>query len=205
MRWLAIGVALLAFVLVPFFLFEEQFHALAIRLARERSLTTALAIAALLALDIVLPIPSSVLSTAAGALLGFPLGAMISTIGMTAASLTGYWLGTGTSAAAGRFVGADSLARAQQLAQRYGDWAVIISRPVPVLAEASAVAAGLLRWPFARFAAFSAAANFGISLAYAAIGAFAMSAGSFLLAFAGAIVVPGLAMLLLRRRRDGRP
>ena len=204
MRWLAIAIALLAFVLAPFFLFEERFQTLAAQLARERSLTTALAIAALLALDIVLPIPSSVLSTAAGALLGFPLGAFISTMGMTVASLAGYWLGASTSAAAGRFAGADSLARAQQLAERYGDWAVIVSRPIPVLAEASALAAGLLQRPFARFAAFSAAANLGISLAYAAIGAFAMSAGSFLLAFAGAILAPALAMLLLRGRRNGR-
>lgn len=201
MRWLVIAAVLLAFVLVPFVLFEDQFNALASTLTRERSAGAALAIGGLLALDIVLPIPSSLLSTAAGALLGFALGTAVSTIGMTVASAAGYWLGTSTSAAAGRFVGADSLARAQRLAARYGDWAVIVSRPVPVLAEASAAAAGLLRRPPARFLILSAAANFGVSLTYAAVGAFAMGAQSFLLAFTGAIALPALAMLALRRER----
>ena len=201
MRWLAIAVLLLVLVLVPFFLFEDWFNALAARFTREPSVTAALAITALLALDIVLPIPSSLLSTAAGALLGFPLGTLVSMAGMTIASAAGYWLGTGTSAAAGRFVGAGPLARAQRLAERYGDWAVMVSRPVPVLAEASAVAAGLLRRPWMRFLLVSALANLGISLAYAAVGAFAMSAGSFLWAFAGAIAIPALAMFLMKRQR----
>jgi uncharacterized membrane protein YdjX (TVP38/TMEM64 family) len=201
MRWALIGLALLAFVLVPFVLFEERFNALAGEWTAAQGPSAAIAIGALLALDIVLPIPSSVLSTAAGALLGFPLGTLVSTVGMTLASAAGYWLGTGTSARARRFVGAASLERAQRLAERYGDWAVIVSRPVPVLAEASAVAAGLLRRPAGRFLLLSAAANLGISLAYAAVGAFAMSAGSFLWAFAGALLLPGLAMWLLRRQR----
>lgn len=201
MRWALVGVALLAFVLVPFVLFEEHFNRLASQWTAGQGATAALALGALLALDIVLPIPSSVLSTAAGALLGFPLGALVSTLGMTLASAAGYWLGTGSRAATQRFVGAESLERAQRLAERYGDWAVIVSRPVPVLAEASAVAAGLLRRPAGRFLLLSAAANLGISLAYAAVGAFAMSAGSFLLAFAGALLLPGLAIWLLRGQR----
>jgi hypothetical protein len=42
-------------------------------------------------------------------------------------------------------------------------------------------------------------ANLGISLAYAGTGAFAASRESFLLAFAGAVTIPAIAMFLLRR------
>ena len=78
--------------------------------------------------------------------------------------------------------------------RRYGDWTILICRPVPVLAEASVIFAGLVGAPFARFFALTALSNLGIALGYAAFGAFSMRMDSFLLAFLGA---------LISRRRDG--
>ena len=71
-------------------------------------------------------------------------------------------------------------------------------RPVPVLAEASVIFAGLVRAPFARFLAMTALSNLGIAVGYAAFGAFSMRVDSFLIAFLGALMIPGLAMLLAR-------
>jgi membrane protein DedA with SNARE-associated domain len=96
-------------------------------------------------------------------------------------------------------VGEASLARAQRLAERFGDWALVASRPVPVLAEASAVLAGMLQTPWPRFAVLSAAANLGISLVYAFAGAYARQWDSFLVAFAAALLLPGVAMWFARR------
>jgi uncharacterized membrane protein YdjX (TVP38/TMEM64 family) len=200
MRWAVIAALLIGLVLVPFFLFETQFHAFAERMTRDDGAVwlASGSIFALLALDVFLPVPSSIVSTAAGVLLGFWRGAAVVWVGMTAACLAGYWVGAGASGAARRFVGQEGLARADALAARYGDWTLVLCRPVPVLAEASVIFAGLIRAPFGRFAALTMLANLGIALGYAAFGAFSMSVDSFLVAFLGALLIPGVAMLIAR-------
>jgi len=155
MRWAVVWVVLISLVLVPFFLFEAEFNAFAERITRTDSgiWLAAVSIFSLLALDIILPVPSSIVSTAAGVLLGFWRGAAVVWGGMMVGCLLGYALGRRVSGAAARFVGEDGLRRAESLVDRYGDWTIVMCRPVPVLAEASVVFAGLIRAPFGRFAA----------------------------------------------------
>lgn len=192
------GLLLLAVILIPFFIWEDVILAWTTAFTTTPGNATAagVAIAALLASDIVLPIPSSLLSTAAGVLLGFVPGTLVSWLGMTAGSLAGYALGASSSP---RWLSPADRERLERARSKYGDWIVIVFRPVPVLAEASCVFAGAAAMPWRRFSLLAALANLGISLAYAATGAFAAGRESFLLAFAGAICIPALAMLLLRR------
>ena len=84
--------------------------------------------------------------------------------------------------------------RVAELQRKYGAWAVVISRPVPVLAEASVIAAGLTGMHFGKFCLLTSLANLGISAAYV----FSGGGDSFLLAFAGAIGLPFIALLLAR-------
>jgi uncharacterized membrane protein YdjX (TVP38/TMEM64 family) len=200
MRWAIIWIGLFGLVLLPFFLFEAPFNAFADRITQADTAVwlAAASIFGLLALDVLLPVPSSIVSTAAGVLLGFWGGSAIVWSGMTLACLFGYALGAGASAAARRFVGEDGLRHAESLVHRYGDWTLVLCRPVPVLAEASVVFAGLVRAPFGRFFALTTLSNLGIALGYAAFGAFSMRLDSFLIAFLGALVLPGLAMLMAR-------
>ena len=184
-------------MLVPFLIFEKQFEQLATWLAQGNASgwATAGAIGALLALDVFLPVPSSIVSTGAGVLLGFWPGAAVIWIGMTLGCLIGYVFGAYAAGPARRLVGADGLANAGKVMEQYGPWAIVICRPIPVLAESSVVFAGLVRTPLVPFLWLTALADFGIAIAYAAVGAFSMQAGSFLLTFAGAIALPGLALL----------
>jgi uncharacterized membrane protein YdjX (TVP38/TMEM64 family) len=203
MRWALVWAIVVGVVLVPFFLFGARFEALAEEItggAVPRGLAAA-AIATLLALDVLLPVPSSIVSTGGGVLLGFGTGTAVVWGGMMAGCLLAYVLGARASGAAQRLVGAESLDRAHALAARYGAWTIVICRPVPVLAEASAVLAGLVRAPFRRFLALTAASNLGIAAGYAAVGAFAMRVDSFLIAFAGAVLIPGLALVIARSWR----
>lgn len=195
MRWATLWIAIIGIVLLPFFLFEEQFNAFAADLTRG-GLSPAIAsagIAALLAFDVLLPVPSSIVSTGAGVLLGFTLGTTVVWTGMMAGCLVAYALGARASGAAERFVGAESLNHARRLAERYGNWTIVICRPVPVLAEATILAAGLVRAPLGRVLLLAGAANLGIAVGYAAVGAFAMRVDSFLVAFVGAILIPAVA------------
>jgi uncharacterized membrane protein YdjX (TVP38/TMEM64 family) len=211
MRWAVIWVGLIALVLVPFFLFEDQFNAFAAAMTQDGTArwVAATSIFGLLALDVVLPVPSSIVSTAAGVLLGFWRGAAVIWLGMTTACLLGYAIGSRASAAARRFVGDEGLARAERLVSRYGDWTIVLCRPVPVLAEASVIFAGIIRAPFATFLVVTTLANLGVAIGYAAFGAFSMRVDSFVMAFLGALALPGLAILIARltfgRRAPGSP
>jgi membrane protein DedA with SNARE-associated domain len=206
-RWALVWIVLVGLVLAPFVLFEAEFNAFAARMTGgDTTLWLAAAtIFGLLAFDVVLPVPSSIVSTAAGVLLGAWQGTAIVWSGMMVACLMGYALGARASGVARRFVGEASLAHAELLASRYGDWALVMCRPIPVLAEASVVFAGLVRAPYSRFLGTTALSNLGIALGYASFGAFSMRVDSFLLAFLGALVLPGVAIAISKMLFGGRP
>jgi uncharacterized membrane protein YdjX (TVP38/TMEM64 family) len=209
MRWALLWLIIVGVVLLPFLFFEEQFNAFAANVTSGAVSPTlaATAIAALLAFDVLLPVPSSIVSTAAGVLLGFAPGTAIVWSGMMAGCLVAYALGARASRAAQRLVGVESIDRARALAARYGDWTIVICRPVPVLAEATVIVAGLVGAPMRRFLALTAMANFGIAAGYAAVGAFAMRVDSFVVAFVGALLIPAVALGMARLasdRREGR-
>jgi uncharacterized membrane protein YdjX (TVP38/TMEM64 family) len=200
MRWLWLTLAVVVAILIPFFLFEDYFNTLAARAAGgELSTSTAVAvIGGLLALDVFLPVPSSIVSGAAGVLLGFGWGTLVIWAGMTVSCVIGYLVGARSARLAQRLVGAEGLERAADAAGRYGLAALAFCRPVPVLAEASVVMAGMMRVPLTGFVAVCLCSNLGVALVYAAIGAWSMSVNSFLLAFAGAMAFPSMAWLAAR-------
>jgi uncharacterized membrane protein YdjX (TVP38/TMEM64 family) len=195
MRLVLIVSGVLALILIPFFLWGDTFNTLATTLVIEHrgAWWISPAIAGLLAADVFLPIPSSILSTASGVLLGFFGGVLTNTAGMT----LGCWLGY----RAGRLAhlekeGAD--VKLIGLWARYGEWTLILTRAVPVLAEAAVLFAGMTGMPFRRFLILTTLANLGIGALYAAVGAFAVEWNSFLGAFFGSLIVPALAHAMMR-------
>jgi uncharacterized membrane protein YdjX (TVP38/TMEM64 family) len=206
MRWTLLWTLVVGLILVPFFLFEPQITRFAEAVTRggASAWVAPLAIGGLLALDVFLPVPSSIVSTAAGALLGLWRGAAVVWTGMMIGCVLGYAVGARGAALATRVVGAASMEQASALMRRYGDLAIVLCRPVPVLAEASVLVAGLVRARFGAFVWLTALSNLGIAVGYAAIGAVSPRVDSFLAAFAGALLVPG-AVLLLSRRVFSRP
>ena len=198
MRWIVLIGLMFALIIIPFILFEKQFEALGTWLAEGHASggLAASIIVALLALDVFLPVPSSIVSTGAGVLLGFWRGVAVIWIGMTIGCVIGYAFGAKAAGAARRLVGDDGLARANQIMERHGNWALVVSRPIPVLAESSVVFAGIVRSPVRPFVWMTTLSNLGIALAYTAVGAFSMQMQSFLLTFLAALALPGIAMLL---------
>ena len=201
MRWVILVGLMFALVIIPFLIFEKQFEQLGIWLAEGHASgwASAAIIGALLALDVFLPVPSSIVSTGAGVLLGFWRGATVIWIGMTIGCAIGYAFGARAAAAARKLVGTEGLARAAAVMEQYGAWALVVCRPIPVLAESSVVFAGLVRTPIGPFVWLTTLSNLGIALAYAAVGAFSMQVQSFLLTFIAALALPGIAMLAGKR------
>ncbi len=196
MRLVWLVCVVLALILVPFFLWEEPLAAFASRLIEQNRNAWWIgpAISGLLASDVLLPIPSSILSTVSGAVLGFLGGAVANTLGMTLGCLAGY--------RAGRLAKGQNDERLAALWARHGEWTLVVTRAVPVLAEAGVLFAGVTGMPFRRFLWITTLANAGIGTLYAAIGAFAMEWNSFLAAFLGSLLIPGLAHLFLRSRSN---
>lgn len=199
-KWTVLWIAILALILVPFFLFGADIDGWIthfIKTAGSRRVMAGFVLASFLASDIFLPIPSSLVSAACGYLLGFFGGTLASLAGMTASCIIGY--GFSSSAvkyAAGKIVGASELQRLQNLNKNYGNWMLVVCRPIPVLAEASVLFSGVSGMKFRRFVLLTTLSNLGISGVYSAVGAYSASAHSFLSAFLVSILLPALAMWL---------
>ncbi|RLD21515.1 MAG: DedA family protein, partial [Bacteroidetes bacterium] len=188
----------MAVILVPFFIFHEEMDLWTEQLldaSGDHVSYTVAILTALLASDVLLPIPSSLVSTGAGYLLGFANGAIVSWLGMTAGCVIGYALGSGSIKAL-RWLDDETKTKMEEFFQRAGLWAIVVCRPVPVLAEASVIFAGMSKMNFRKFLLVTGFSNLGISIVYAAVGAYSVSENSFLLAFAGAIILPGIAKVV---------
>jgi uncharacterized membrane protein YdjX (TVP38/TMEM64 family) len=203
-RWTVITLVVLAIILVPFVLLGKQIDAwtdAALKEAQGQHLIVSLTLGGLLASDILLPVPSSIASTACGLLLGIPLGTVVSWVGMIISCIIGYALAARLGHPfVNRMVGERSMEHFERLRSRYGYWIIILSRPIPVLAEASVLFAGLGKMPIRGFLLLTTLSNLGISLAYATIGALSANLNAFLPAFCGAVLLPGLGMLWARAR-----
>lgn len=164
--------------------------------ASQHPVQTAWVLGGMLAIDIVAPIPSSLISTACGLTLGFAPGLLVSFAGMTVSCAGGLVLGRWAAARARRLIGARETARLDRWHARWGVWLLAAVRPVPVLAEASVLFAGLACLPLRACIPVLLLANLGVSAVYTACGAWAATANAFAWAVLSALTVPGGAMLL---------
>ncbi|HVQ09991.1 MAG TPA: VTT domain-containing protein [Allosphingosinicella sp.] len=191
-------ILLLGLILIPFFLLGSQIEARTAALAASTQGAIIYGGAALLALDIVLPVPSSLLATAIGAALGPWLGTLVNAAGLTLGCAAGLMLGRSGAPLARSILGNRLYRRFAAGAAHHGIVFILVCRAVPVLGEASIVAAGAGRAPFAPALAAAAAANLVIGAAYAVAGT-----APFALAAALAIGLPlaaGLCAWLWLRR-----
>jgi uncharacterized membrane protein YdjX (TVP38/TMEM64 family) len=203
-KWILLTSAILILLLIPFVLFGDPLDnwTNSFFQSEPSKLIASLVIGSLLSIDVIAPVPSSILSTAGGYFLGFISGTLISLVGMTISCLIGYWIGTkfGRPAAI-RFVDTKEISRFESLQKKYGDWIIIISRSIPLLAETSVLFAGIGRMKFRRFIFMVTISNLGISMVYAAVGTYSAHINSFLLAFAAAIIFPGVMIVILKNKK----
>lgn len=161
----------------------------------------ALAVVAILASDVFLPIPSGPVSTFAGSQLGVALGTAASTLGMTLGATAAFALARRWGRPlAERYSSQEALAAAEQKCRDHGPWMLALTRPLPIFAEAAALVVGALRMPWRKFLLPVVTSNLAISLAYAALGAQAAEQGWLPLAIAATIAIP-LAIALYWKRK----
>jgi uncharacterized membrane protein YdjX (TVP38/TMEM64 family) len=146
--------------------------------------------------DLALPVPSSVVMTLSGGLLGLVPGTLVNLVGALGAA----WLGWGLCRALGepafaRVVGED-LPAVRAWFGRWGPWAIILSRAVPMLTEIISCLAGLHGMGFLRFTALTLAGTLPVAAVYAWAGS--VGATTLWVPLLVALVLPGLGYAAVR-------
>lgn len=201
-RYWVVLVGLMVLFTALFVLFEEVLHIPLLQdptaAMQPGSLVAAVIGVGLLVVDVFLPVPSSLVMIAHGALFGPILGTALSLLGSLGAGLMGFWVGRRSDPLLKKLISPEEANRANQLLARWGWLAIIITRPIPILAETVAIMAGASRMSWRLMALATLAGVFPAALLYAITGATAASLDNFLLTFALVMVMAGLFWLLGR-------
>lgn len=159
---------------------------------------------ALLMVDLLLPIPGTIVMSALGAVYGFWIGGLLSAIGSMLAGMSGYGVGRFFKESfAKRWLGEKDFEKGKSLFERGGAWVVAISRALPILPEVLACMAGLLRMPFGKFVIALACGSVPMGFLFAWIGAIGREQPAW--GFAFSIGVPAVlwsAAALMRRGKS---
>jgi uncharacterized membrane protein YdjX (TVP38/TMEM64 family) len=146
---------------------------------------------ALLVADSVLPIASSVVMVSLGALYG-PLGGVaLALLGRLGCFLAGFAVGRRMGARLLRAVPATQRERAEELLARRGAFAVVVTRPLPILGDTVAILAGASPMSWRRGAVAATVGSVPEAVAYAAAGSLAASSADAAVVWAAFIVVAG--------------
>jgi uncharacterized membrane protein YdjX (TVP38/TMEM64 family) len=160
-------------------------------------LAAALGVGLLIA-DVVLPVPSSLVMVAHGALFGVAIGTLLSLLGSVGAALFGFAIGRRSETALNRLVTPAERARADYLLTHWGALAIVVTRPVPLLAETVAIMAGASPMSWTSLTIASLAGSLPPALLYALTGAAVANFQSTALMFGVVMAVAGLFWLIGR-------
>ena len=167
---------LLSLIIVPFLIWGAEFdQMLSLEGARkwmeQYGRWAWLAGIALMVGDIVLPIPNTVVMSAIGWMYGWWWGGVICTAGSMLSGMVAYgasrWLGR---PAAHWIAGQEALNRGEELFSKGGGWLVALSRSLPVLPEAVACLAGIVRMKWPVFLLALGCGSLPLGFTFAAIG-----------------------------------
>ena len=155
----------------------------------------------LLTADAALPVPSSLVMVALGARFGIWLGTLLSLTGSIGAFVVGFGIGRAGNDLLRHLVTPVEHRQAGLLLQRWGVLAIVITRPIPLLAETVAILAGAspLGWPHALSA--TVAGVLPAAILYSVAGASANSSGNGLIGF-GAVILLSAFLFWVGHRRS---
>jgi uncharacterized membrane protein YdjX (TVP38/TMEM64 family) len=147
----------------------------------------------LLVFDIVLPVPSSLLMVAHGAMFGILWGTLLSVLGGLGAALVGFAIGRGGVHLVGSSLSSYERERVNNLITRWGVAAIILTRSIPLLAESVVIIAGTLpNMTWTKLAVASAVGLLPTAFLYALAGHTANNFSNTALIFLFGLVISGV-------------
>ena len=163
---------------------------------------------ALIAIDLVLPVPQTAVIAALGIIYGTLLGTLLGSLGLITGGLLGYLLmRTSARRYVQRLVRPHWLLEMERLFERGGAWAIVLTRSLPYsVPEVIVFLAGLARMPMGKFITALTVGSVPTAFAFAAIGS--VLADQPILALTVSYVLPMLllpiALHFVRLRARGR-
>ncbi|WP_298769799.1 3-dehydroquinate synthase [uncultured Shewanella sp.] len=148
-----------------------------------------------LALDIILPIPSSLVAVYIGTVFDLLSAAGLIWGGLSLGAIFGYGLGRGIYNVLPNFDRKKhQLNKATIMSKSLDEAALVLMRGIPVMAETSVIAAGVVKFSFTHFVIVTGLANAGIALVYAYVGSQVSGEYSLLMVLVASIILPSLAL-----------
>lgn len=144
---------------------------------------------ALLVGDLFVPVPSSLVMASLGALYGAQAAIVLALAGRLGMTATGFAMGRAGAPFLKRVVSADEWARGDALLGRWGALAVLVSRPVPLLAETVTIVAGASSLGWGRTMLAAALGSLPEAVAYSVAGSIAPTVGDVGLIWASLLVI----------------
>ena len=194
---------LFAIPVVPFLWLGESFEEGLLKALREPSSPSVVSawVIGLLAADMFLPVPSSAVITYAGGVLGVLTGTVVSWIGLSIGAIGGFGLARVFGETIARqFSESEDIERMSRFTQRHGATALVLTRALPILAEACVLMLGAGRLSWRQFLWPMLVSNLLLALTYAACGAFFQGSNAFPIAVIASGTVPLIAALVIRSR-----
>ncbi len=195
-------IVLLAIPIVPFLWLGESFEQSLLQALREPSSPEVVGagVFGLLAADMFLPVPSSAVITYAGGTLGLFWATFVSWLGLSAGAIGGFGLARvfGESIAR-RFSESADITRMSDFTKRHGPIALVLTRALPILAEACVLMLGAGRLSWRRFLPPLLASNLALALTYSACGVWFRESSALPIAIVASGAIPLVAALLIRR------
>jgi len=156
----------------------------------------------LLAADLVLPVPSSVLMTLKGVLIGPIWGSLVSFAGSMAGAALGFGLGRRFGRPfVLRISSEEEISNMDGFIEKYGPYGILLSRPVPMMTETVSCLAGLSDMSFRTFLFASALGTLPICVLYAWAGAASKSLQSMVPAFIAVMAIPVAAWFIVALKK----
>jgi uncharacterized membrane protein YdjX (TVP38/TMEM64 family) len=192
------------FILLVIFLVFEQFDLPIFQeldsLMHTQSISVALIGIGLLLLDVLLPVPASLIMIASGTIFGFPIGTLLSLIGGVGAALTSFMIGKQSRGwVVEHFIPPEQMAAANRMFAKWGMVAIIVTRPIPLLAETTAIVAGASQMNYKQMLIAALAGYLPVAALYALAGSMAVGFDSTVWSFGLVMVIASLCWLLRER------
>lgn len=209
-RLVLLVLVILLVLAVPMMVFGERFEMMfdgerALTFVRAQGAWGGVVAIGMIMADLFIPLPAPAIMAALGLIYGTTLGGLLASLGSFAAASLGYALCRIIGPrAAGWIAGPAQIERLSGFFERYGLWAIALSRWMPAVPEVLACLAGLTRMPLGRFALGNFIGSVAVGFAYAYVGASGADdpSGALTIAFLAPYLALPLFFIYLARSRQ---
>ncbi len=154
-----------------------------------------------LGIDIIFPIPSTIIYTIAGNLLGLWTGFLAIFSGMSVCSIAGYLLGRFSGKAfSKKILSIQERGRMEKWGTAGSRWLIMVSKGLPLMNETVCITCGFAKMGFVKYLAYSFAGTVPVAFVYAYLGNIAENVTQIIIIICACFLTALFATYLIRKK-----